>query len=214
MADSSKRVRQDLAQAFAADDRQQTLDIFSRACAAAAANPEPAHAVPSSPHPEDGSDARAGVDNDSADEGLSAAAPAASGEGGAADAAQEMIFLGPATDACEAVSASALVAGAEHPPTGPQLAGLSAAEPHLAAPVSMPGQMDALEGFIGKPKCRRCIVEIDDITAKGIRVCGKSPPKFTWPQCCTKQTTPTRLYGRWPVPEFAGLTPSEKEEFF
>ena len=217
MADSSKRVRQELAQAFAADDRQQTLDVFSRARAAAAATPEPSHAVPSSTHSEDDSDALAVVGNDSPNEELSAAAPAASADGVAlwAQAAADMIVsLGPAADACEAVSASALVAGAEHPLTGPHLAGLSSAEPLLAEPACMPCQLETIEGFVGTHKCRRCMVEIEDITAKGIRVCCKSPPKFQCPQCCSKQTALTRLYGRWPVPEFAGLTPSEKEEFY
>ena len=208
MADSSKRVRQELAQAFAADARQQTLDVFSRARAADPATAEPAHAVPSSPHPDDGSEAEAGRFW----EGLSAAAPAASGEGVAA--VEEMIFLGPDTDAREAVSAPALVAEAEHPLTGPHLAGLPSMEPRLAEPARMPCQLETLEGFVGNHKCRRCMVEIEDITAKGIRVCCKSPPKFQCPQCCSKQTALTRLYGRWPVPEFAGLTPSEKEEFY
>ena len=208
MADSSKRVRQELAQAFAADARQQTLDVFSRARAADPATAEPAHAVPSSPHPDDGSEAEAGRFW----EGLSAAAPAASGEGVAA--VEEMIFLAPDTDAREAVSAPALVAEAEHPLTGPHLAGLPSMEPRLAEPARMPCQLETLEGFVGNHKCRRCMVEIEDITSKGVRVCCKSPPKFQCPQCCSKQTALTRLYGRWPVPEFAGLTPSEKEEFY
>ena len=173
--------------------------------------------MPSSPPAEDDSDVLTVVGNDSPNEELSAAAPAASADGVAlwAQAAADMIFsLGPAADACEAVSASALVAGAEHPLTGPHLAGLSSAEPLLAEPACMPCQLETIEGFVGTHKCRRCMVEIEDITAKGIRVCCKSPPKFQCPQCCSKQTALTRLYGRWPVPEFAGLTPSEKEEFY
>ena len=73
----------------------------------------------------------------------------------------------------------------------------------------------ALAPFVSEQaRCRICLLPIEDVTRRGVRVVKKTPPTFQCPQCCVKIVSLTKLHGRWPVPEFEGLSEAMKVKFF
>ena len=63
------------------------------------------------------------------------------------------------------------------------------------------------------PVCTRCGHHVDTC-APGVRLARKHPPEWQCQKCSSKCVMLTRMFGKWPVPEWTGLTEEEQHEFF
>jgi hypothetical protein len=66
---------------------------------------------------------------------------------------------------------------------------------------------------LGTPTCKRCNMMVDTVKP-GTRLIRKTPPVWQCGSCCSKHVMLTRIFGTFPLPDFAALTSEEQTAFW